>query len=84
MIVTDATLSMFEPKAVAVHLEDVNVVGKAIEQRTSEALGSEHTGPFIEGQIAGDDDGAAFVALTEDLEQQPSTCMTTVAGWILG
>jgi len=24
---------MFEPKAVAVHLKDVNVVGKTIEQR---------------------------------------------------
>jgi hypothetical protein len=70
LIVTDAALAVFEPKAVAIHLENVNVVGKAIEQRTSEALGSEHTGPLIEGQIAGDDDGAAFVALAEDLEQQ--------------
>ena len=33
LIVTDAALAMFEPKAVAVHLENVNVVGEAIEQR---------------------------------------------------
>jgi hypothetical protein len=33
LIVTDAALAVFEPKAVAVQLEDVNVVGKAIEQR---------------------------------------------------
>jgi len=33
LIVTDAALAVFESKAVAVHLEDMNVVGKAIEQR---------------------------------------------------
>ena len=63
-------LAVFEPIAVAVHLEDVNVVGEAIEQRAGQALGGEHAGPLVEGQIAGDDDGAAFVALAEDLEQQ--------------
>ena len=61
---------MFEPEAVAVELEDVNVVSKAIEQRASEALGGEHAGPLVEGQVAGDDDRAALVALAEDLEQQ--------------
>ena len=29
-----------------------------------------HAGPFVEWQIAGDDGGAALVALAEDLEQQ--------------
>ena len=33
MIVLDAALAVLEPEAVAVHLEDVNVVGKTIEQR---------------------------------------------------
>ena len=42
MIVIDVSLAVFEPEAVAVHLEDVNVVGKAIEQRAGEALGGEH------------------------------------------
>ena len=32
LIIIDAALAVFEPEAVAVHLEDVNVVGKAIEQ----------------------------------------------------
>ena len=63
-------LAVFEPEAVAVHLEDVNVVGKAIEQRAGQALGGEHAGPLVEGQVAGDDDRAALVALAEDLEQQ--------------
>ncbi len=48
----------------------MNVVGKAIEQGAGKALGGEHTGPLIEGQIAGDDNRAALVALAEDLEQQ--------------
>jgi hypothetical protein len=61
-------LAGFEPEAVAVHLEDANVVGKAIEQRASESLGSEHAGLLAEGQIAGNDNRAAFVAHAEDLE----------------
>jgi len=59
-----------EPEAVAVELEDVNVVGETIEQRAGEPLGGEHAGPLVEGQIAGDDNRAALVALAEDLEQQ--------------
>jgi len=70
LIVIDGALAVLEPEAVAVHLEDVNVVGKAIEQRASKALGGEHAGPLVEGQVAGDDNRAALVALAEDLEQQ--------------
>ena len=70
MIVTDVALAVFEPEAVAVELEDVNVVSKAIEQGASQALGGKHAGPLVEGQVAGDDNRAALIALTEDLEQQ--------------
>jgi hypothetical protein len=70
LIVTDATLAVFEPITVAIHLEDMNVVSEAIEQCAGQAFGGQHAGPFIEGQIAGDDDRTAFVALAEDLEQQ--------------
>ena len=45
------------------------MVSEAIEQLASQALGCENTGP-LEGQIVGDDDGAPFVALTEDFVQQ--------------
>jgi hypothetical protein len=69
-IVGDLTLAVLKPKAIAVHLEDVDVVGKAIEQRTGQPLGTEDADPFIERQVAGDDDRAALVALAEDLEQQ--------------
>jgi hypothetical protein len=53
LIVTDVALAVFEPEAVAVELEDVNVVSKAIEQGPSQALGGEHAGPLVEGQVAG-------------------------------
>jgi len=32
LLVTDAALAVFEPKAVAVHLENVNMVGEAVEE----------------------------------------------------
>ena len=43
-----------EAIALAVHLEDADVVGQPVEQCAGEALGAEGLGPFIEGQIAGD------------------------------
>ena len=65
-----APLTLFEPIAVAVHFEDMDVVGQPIEERTGQPLGPEHASPLVERQIAGDDGGAALVALTEDLEQE--------------
>jgi hypothetical protein len=64
-----------QPIAVAVHLEDVDVMGEPIEQGARQALGAEHGGPLVERQIAGDDGGATLVALAEHLEQQLG------AGW---
>jgi hypothetical protein len=58
-----ASPALFEPIAVAVHFEDVDVVGQSVEQRTGQPHGPEHAGPFVEWQIAGDDGGAALVAL---------------------
>lgn len=40
-----------------------------VEQSTRQALGAKHRGPFIKGQIAGDQARAAFVALTEHFGQ---------------
>ena len=48
----------------------MDAVGEAIEERTGEGLGAEHLGPFVERQVGGHRDGAAFVTLAEDLEQQ--------------
>jgi len=40
-----------EPLLVAVHLQDVDVVGQPVEQRAGQPLGGEHAGPLVERQI---------------------------------
>ena len=40
-----STLALREAVALAVHFEDVDVVGQQIEQRAGQSLGPEHTGP---------------------------------------
>jgi len=45
-------------------------VGEAVEEGPGETLGAEDLGPFIERQVARDDDRALLVALAEDLEEQ--------------
>ena len=40
-----------EPVALAVHLQDMDMVGDAVEQRAGEALAGEHRRPFLEGQV---------------------------------
>src|SRR5713226_775626 len=63
--------ALLEAIAVAVHFEDVDVVCQPVEQRAGQPLGAEHAGPFVEGQVGGDDGGAALVSLAEELEQEP-------------
>ena len=72
LLCSELTSAVLEPEAVAVHFEDMYVVGEAIEQRAGEALGAEHTGPLIEGQVAGDDDRAALIALSERAARSPA------------
>src|SRR5271169_4868014 len=50
-----AALALIEPVAFAVHLQDMDVMGEPVEQRTGEPLGTEHAGPFVERQVRGDD-----------------------------
>ena len=45
-------------------------MGEPVEQGAGEALAAEDVGPFVEGQVAGDQGGSAFVALREDLEEE--------------
>src|ERR1035438_9361472 len=44
--------ALLEAIAVAVHLQDVDVVGKAVEQGSGEAFGAEDLGPLLEGQVS--------------------------------
>ena len=43
--------ALLEAVAVAVHLEDVDVVGEPIEESAGQALGGEHAGPLVERQV---------------------------------
>ena len=61
---------MPEAVAVAVHPQDVDVVGETVQQRPGHAFRSEHLGPLIEGQVGSDQDGAPLAALAEDLKEE--------------
>ena len=62
--------ALAEPEALTIHLEDVDVVGQAVEYCAGQALRAEDLGPLVEGQVRGNDDRAALVALGDDLEEQ--------------
>src|SRR5438270_13197681 len=63
-----ALLALFEAIAVAVHFEDVDVVGQPIEQRACQPLGHADAGPLVDRQNAGDEGGAAIGALAGHYE----------------
>ena len=46
-------LAVFEAIALAVELQDVDVVGQLVEPRARQPCGAEDLGPFVEGQIRG-------------------------------
>ena len=48
---------------------------ETVEQCAGQAFGGEHAGPFIEGQIADDDDRAAFVALVSRKGRKRPACL---------
>src|SRR5690349_5580277 len=61
---------MLEPIALAVHLENMDVMGKPIEESAGQTVVPEHHGPFVERQVRGDDGGATLVPLAEGFEQK--------------
>ncbi len=63
-------LALVQAITVTVHLQDMDMVGETVEQCPCQAFGAEHLGPFIEGQIAGQQGGAPLVTLAEHLEQE--------------
>ena len=46
------------------------MMGEAVEERAGEPFRAEDRSPFIEWQVAGDERGAALIALAEHLEEQ--------------
>ncbi len=63
-------LTLFEPIALAVHFQDMDMMREPVEQRSGEAFGAKDLSPFVEREIAGDQRGAALVTLAEDLKQE--------------
>lgn len=43
--------ALSETEALAVHFEDVDVVGQTVEDGAGETLGAEDLGPFVEGEV---------------------------------
>ena len=62
--------SVFEAPTIIAGLDDVAVVGQAIEQRGRHLGVAEHAGPFAEGQVCGDDDGGTLVKPADEVEQE--------------
>ncbi len=52
------------PVAVAIHLQDADMVGEAVQQRSGKAFRPQDTEPVVEMQISGPFDGALMLALT--------------------
>jgi hypothetical protein len=46
----------------------VDMMGEPVEQGAGEPFGAEYASTFIERQVAGDQHGATFIALTEHLK----------------
>src|SRR3954451_6167586 len=51
-------------------VDDVGLVGDAVDDGLGETGVGEDLGPFAEGQVGGDDQAAAFVAFGDDLEDE--------------
>jgi hypothetical protein len=63
-------VAAFEAPAVVTGLDDVAVVGQAIEQCGRHLCIAEDTRPFTEGQVRGDDDRGALVEPADEVEQK--------------
>src|SRR4051812_41834208 len=59
-----------EAVALAVHLENLRVVGQAVQKRRRHPLALEDLVPLAEGQVARHQNAAALVAVGEDSEQE--------------
>ena len=54
----------------AVHFEDLAMMGQTVQQRGSHAFTLEDLLPLAKGQVSGDQQTGAFVAIGEHLEKQ--------------
>src|SRR3546814_2117522 len=62
--------SVFEAPAIVARLDDIAVVGDAVEQRRGHLGIAEDGGPLAEREVRGDDDAGALIKLDDEVEQQ--------------
>ena len=60
-------VAAFKTPTVVTGLDDVTVMGQAVEQRSRHLGVAEHAGPFSECEIGGDDDGSALVEPADEM-----------------
>lgn len=62
--------AVFEAPAIVARLDDIAVVGDAVEQRRGHLGIAEDGGPLAEREVRGDDDAGAFIKLADEAERQ--------------
>ena len=67
---SDSFLSVLEAVAFAIGFEDMDPVGEPIQEGAGEAFAAHDFGPFLEGQVGGDDHRTALIGLADDIEKQ--------------
>ena len=65
-------VAAFEAPTVIPGLDDVAVMGQAVEQRRGHLGVAEDAGPFAEGEVGGDDDGCPLIQPADEVEQELS------------
>jgi hypothetical protein len=63
-------VSALEAPAVVSGLDDVAVMGQAVEQGGRHLGVAEHARPFTEGEVGGDEDRGALVEPADEVEQE--------------
>ena len=59
-----ALFALRQAVTLAVHLEDVDVGGEAVEQGAGQPFAAQDLGPLVEGQVAGHQRGAESLCST--------------------
>ena len=68
--VVSSSSAVLEAPAFVAGLDDVAVMGEAIEQRGRHLRIAEDARPFAEGEIGGDDDRRSLIEPADEMEQQ--------------
>jgi len=58
--------------ALPVCLQDVHLVGKAVQESPGQSFGAEDLGPLFEGQVRGDDQAGSFVGAANHIDEKLS------------